>query len=215
MPKKSRQSRKIRMHVPGVPGAMALGASGGRRRRQRGGFAEAQAAPAPAPYSDAASYVYSNYGDGNTQWNNVYGPQSTSTMGNEIVNLNHPQMVQAGVPQGGGRRRRRRGGSNDPQRDFDNNPADDDDYEPPAPYVPYVPPPSQQTPPPSPRPLPPVSQEILRGGRRRRGSRKGKRGGFFGNVVSQAIVPFGLLALQNKYSRSLRHKRGGTRKYRK
>ena len=152
MPKKSRQSRKMkRMHVPGVPGAMALGASGGRRRRQRGGSAEVPAAPAPAPYSDGASYVYSNYGDLSTQWNNVFGPQSTSTMGNEIVNLNHPQMVQAGVPQGGGRRRR--------------------------------------------------------------GSRKGKRGGFFGNVVSQAIVPFGLLALQNKYSRSLRHKRGGTRKY--
>ena len=154
MPKKSRQSRKMkRMHVPGVPGAMALGASGGRRRRQRGGSAETQAAPAPAPYSDGASYVYSNYGDGSTQWNNVFGPQSTSTMGNEIVNLNHPQMVQAGVPQGGGRRRR--------------------------------------------------------------GTRRGRRGGFFGNVVSQAIVPFGLLALQNKYSRSLRHKRGGTRKYRR
>ena len=154
MPKKSRHSRKMkRMHVPGVPGAMALGASGGRRRRQRGGSAETQAAPAPAPYSDGASYVYSNYGDLSTQWNNVFGPQSTSTMGNEIVNLNHPQMVQASVPQGGGRRRR--------------------------------------------------------------GSRKGKRGGFFGHVVSQAIVPFGLLALQNKYSRSLRHKRGGTRKYRR
>lgn len=149
MPKKSRQSRKMkRMHVPGVPGALAFGASGGRRRRQRGG-----SEGAPAPYSDGASYVYSNYGDGNTQWNNVFGPQSTSTMGNEIVNLNHPQMVQASVPQGGGRRRR--------------------------------------------------------------GTRKGKRGGFFGNVVSQAIVPFGLLALQNKYSRRLRNKRGGTRKHRR
>ena len=154
MPKKSRHSRKNpRIRVPGVPGAMALGASGGRRRRQRGGSAETQAAPAPAPYSDGASYVYSNYGDLSTQWNNVFGPQSTSTMGNEIVNLNHPQMVQAGVQQAGGRRRRV--------------------------------------------------------------SRKGKRGGFFGNVVSQAIVPFGLLALQNKYSRRLRHKRAGTRKYRR
>jgi len=154
MPKKSRHSRKMkRMHVPGIPGAMALGASGGRRRRQRGGSAQAQAAPAPAPYSDAASYVAANYGDGNTQWNNVFGGQSTSTMGNEIVNLNHPQMVQASVPQGGGRRRR--------------------------------------------------------------GTRRGRRGGFFGNVVSQAIVPFGLLALQNKYSRRVRNKRGGTRKYRR
>ena len=152
MPKKSRHSRKIRMHVPGVPGAMALGASGGRRRRQRGGSEQAQVPPPPA-YTDGASYVGANYGDGNTQWNNVFGPQSTSTMGNEIVNLNHPQMVQANVPQGGGRRRR--------------------------------------------------------------GTRRGRRGGFFGNVISQAIVPFGLLALQNKYSRRLRHKRGGTRKHRR
>lgn len=90
MPKKSRQSRKMkRMHVPGVPGALAFGASGGRRRRQRGGSEGAPAPPASAPYSDAASYVGANYGDGNTQWNNVFGPQSTSTMGNEIVNLNH------------------------------------------------------------------------------------------------------------------------------
>jgi len=151
MPKKSRNSRKLKkMHVPGVPGALAFGASGGRRRRQRGGDGEGQAPPA---YTDGSSFVGANYGDGNTQWNNVFGPHSTSTMGNEIVNLNHPQMVQANVPQGGGRRRR--------------------------------------------------------------GTRKGKRGGFLGNVVSQAIVPFGLLALQNKYSRRLRHKRGGTRKYRR
>jgi hypothetical protein len=150
MPKKSRHSRKMkRMHVPGVPGAMSL--AGGRRRRQRGGSGQPPV-PAPAPYSDAASYVGANYGDGNTQWNNVFGPQSTSTMGNEIVNLNHPQMVQANVQAGG---------------------------------------------------------------RRRRGTHKGKRGGFFGNVVSQAIVPFGLLALQNKYSRRHRNKRGGTRKHRR
>jgi len=135
--------------VPGVPGAL----TGGRRRRQRGGSAQAPPAPPAPAYTDGASYVGANYGDGNTQWNNVFGPQSTSTMGNEIVNLNHPQMVQANVPQCGGRRRR--------------------------------------------------------------GTRRGRRGGFFGNVISQAIVPFGLLALQNKYSRRLRHKRGGTRKHRK
>ena len=206
MPKNSRHSRKMkRMHVPGVPGAMALGASGGRRRRQRGGSAQVPAAP--APYSDAASYVYSNYGDGNAQWNNVFGPQSTSTMGNEIVNLNHPQMVQASVPQGGGRRRRKRGGSNDPKRDHDSDDRVMEDDWHPINYIPsYVPPPP---------PPPPPPPEILRGGRRRVGTRKGKRGGFFGNVISQAIVPFGLLALQNKYSRRLRNKRGGTRKYRK
>lgn len=48
---------------------------------------------------------------------------------------------------------------------------------------------------------------VQSGGRRRRhGTRKGKRGGFFGNVISQAIVPFGLFALQNKYSRRMKNK---------
>jgi hypothetical protein len=58
-------------------------------------------------------------------------------------------------------------------------------------------------------------QANIQAGGRRRGTRRGRRGGFFGNVVSQAIVPFGLLALQNKYSRRLRNKRHGTRKYRR
>ena len=151
MPKKSRHSRKMkRMHVPGVPGAMALGASGGRRRRQRGGAGEVPAGP--APYSDAASYMLSKVGDGNTQWNNVFTGSGPSPFGNEIRPLDGNVNVQA---------------------------------------------------------------NIQAGGRRRRGTRKGKRGGFFGNVVSQAIVPFGLLALQNKYSRRLKHKRGGTRKHRR
>ena len=154
MPKKSRHSRKIRMHVPGVPGAMALGASGGRRRRQRGGAGEPPAppTPAPAPYSDSASYMLSKVGDGNTQWNNVFATQGPVPFGNEI-------------------------------RPLDGNST--------------------------------VQSAIQAGGRRRRGTRRGRRGGFFGNVISQAIVPFGLLALQNKYSRRLRHKRGGTRKHRR
>lgn len=154
MPKKSRHSRKMkRMHVPGVPGAMALGASGGRRRRQRGGQSGQQAPPpVVAPYSDASSYMLSKVGDGNTQWNNVFATQGQVPFGNEIRPLDGNVNVQA---------------------------------------------------------------NIQAGGRRRRGSRKGKRGGFFGNVVSQAIVPFGLLALQNKYSRRHRNKRGGTRKHRR
>lgn len=43
------------------------------------------------------------------------------------------------------------------------------------------------------------------GRRRRRGSRRSKKGGFLGQVVNQAIVPFGLLGLQQTYKR----KRGG------
>jgi len=54
----------------------------------------------------------------------------------------------------------------------------------------------------------PTSQQLSlvqsAGGRRRRGRKcKGtkKRGGFLGPVVNQAIVPFSLLALQNKFGR--------------
>jgi hypothetical protein len=60
-----------------------------------------------------------------------------------------------------------------------------------------------------------VQANIQAGGRRRRGTRKGKRGGFLGNAVSQAAVPFGLLALQNSYSRRNKNKRSGTRKHRR
>ena len=31
--------------------------------------------------------------------------------------------------------------------------------------------------------------------------RRSRRGGFFGEVINQAVVPFGLLALQNRYGR--------------
>lgn len=78
-----------------------------RKRRMRGGQSVAETA---APYSDAASYVLSQYGNGNTQTDNVFGPNSTSTMGNEIVNLNHPQQNPASMyPMKGGRRMRRKG----------------------------------------------------------------------------------------------------------
>jgi len=43
-------------------------------------------------------------------------------------------------------------------------------------------------------------------GKRRR--RKSKRGGFFGEVINQAIVPFGLLGLQQTYRKK---SRGGRR----
>lgn len=40
------------------------------------------------------------------------------------------------------------------------------------------------------------------GGRRRKNnSRKNKRGGVLGSVISQAIVPFGILAMQQRYKR--------------
>ena len=48
------------------------------------------------------------------------------------------------------------------------------------------------------------SRESSIGGKRR--SRRAKRGGYWGNVISQALVPFSLLFAQNRY---------GTRKHRK
>ena len=77
-----------------------------RRRRMHGG----QVAATAAPYTDGSSYVLSQYGNMDTQWNNVFGPNSTSTMGNEIVNLNHPQQTPANLyPMKGGKRRRAKG----------------------------------------------------------------------------------------------------------
>jgi hypothetical protein len=50
------------------------------------------------------------------------------------------------------------------------------------------------------------------------GRTRRKRGGLLGEVVNQAIVPFGLLALQQSYRRDKRggkHTRKHTRKYRR
>jgi hypothetical protein len=49
-----------------------------------------------------------------------------------------------------------------------------------------------------------------RGGRRRRS----KKGGFFGEVISQAVVPFGILGLQQTYRRK-RHNGGKTHRRRR
>lgn len=46
---------------------------------------------------------------------------------------------------------------------------------------------------------------IQSAGKKRSGSRKNRRGGLVGEVLSQALVPFGILALQQSY----RKKRGG------
>ena len=48
-----------------------------------------------APVDSGHNFVLDHYGDGNTQWDNVFGPNSTSIMGNEIVNLEEPQRVPA------------------------------------------------------------------------------------------------------------------------
>jgi hypothetical protein len=67
----------------------------------------------------------------------------------------------------------------------------------------------------------PTSQSLAliqsAGARRRRG-RKSRKGGFLmGEVINQAIVPFGLVALQNKYGRrkSRMNKSRRSRKFRR
>jgi len=60
---------------------------------------------------------------------------------------------------------------------------------------------------------------IQSGGRRRRAKgkgRKGKRGGSFGSVIGQAVVPFSLLAMQQYTgSRRRKHHRKSSRKSKK
>jgi len=46
---------------------------------------------------------------------------------------------------------------------------------------------------------------------RRRKSRTAKKGGFWGNVINSAVVPFGIFAMQQSYRRN---KRAGTQKKR-
>jgi hypothetical protein len=48
-------------------------------------------------------------------------------------------------------------------------------------------------------------------GKRRKGKGRSRRGGFLGEVINQAIVPFALLGMQQTY----RRKRGGKKRTRK
>jgi hypothetical protein len=142
---RSRIMSRIMYHVPSKPGA----------RAQAGG---AVAPLNPSTYADggtegAAPYVLSQYGDGNTQWENVFASSGLSPYGNQVVNLQH-----AGVT----------------------SPAMVPKPEPPA--------------------APAAAQK---GGSRRR------RGGFMGSVLTQAAVPFGLLALQQHYGRRMKSRRSG------
>ena len=148
---KSRKSRRM-YRVPGKPGA----------RSQSGG---AVAPLNPSTYAaggteGSAPYVLSQYGNGNTQWDNVFRGSGPSPYGNQLVNLQHPGVT---------------------------SPAS------------LSPPPTSSAPPAT--TAPPAGQK---GGSRRR-----RRGGFMGSVLSQAVVPFGLLALQQRYGRRMKSRRTG------
>jgi hypothetical protein len=141
----TRKSRRI-IRVPGKPGA----------RSQSGGSQLSPSMYAAGGAEGAAPYVLSQYGDANTQWDNVFRSTGPSPYGNQLVNLQHPGVTSpAMVP----------------------NPATT---------------------------APPAEEQQKGGSRRRR-----KRGGFMGSVLTQAAVPFGLFALQNRYGRSLSSRRRG------
>lgn len=58
-------------------------------------------------------------------------------------------------------------------------------------------------------------QGQVAGSRRRRSARRSRKGGFWSEVVKQAIVPFTLLGLQQTYAKRRHLKKGGTRKHRR
>ena len=137
---KSRRGRRM-YRVPGKPGALS----------PAGGSPLNPATYAAGGSQGAAPYVLSQYGNGSTQWDNVFRGSGPSPYGNQLVNLQH-----AGVTS-----------------------------------------PAMVT-----KPEPPASGQ--RGGSRRR-----KRGGFMGSIISDAVVPFGLLALQQSYGKRSKSRRLG------
>lgn len=46
-----------------------------------------------------------------------------------------------------------------------------------------------------------------KGGKRKSSSRRSKRGGYWGQIINQALVPFGLLGLQNAYAKRTKKNR--------
>jgi len=142
---KSRRSRRV-YRVPGKPGAFS---------QAGGSVAPLNPSTFAAGGSEgAAPYVLSQYGDGNTQWDNVFRGSGPSPYGNQLVNLQHPGVTSPAMV---------------------------------------------------PKPEPPAPQAAGQKG----GSRRRRRGGFMGSVLSQAAVPFGLLALQQSYGRRMKSRRSG------
>lgn len=108
---------------------------GGRRRRMRGG-------------DGGASWVLQNFGGGEDQWNNTFGPASITQQGNLLPTVQGaPAVLANNIPQGAA----------------------------------------------------PVQQ----GGRRR-----SRKGGYWSSVLQQALVPFALLGIQNKFSKGRRYPSG-------
>ena len=52
-----------------------------------------------------------------------------------------------------------------------------------------------------------VQSMAQKGGKRKSSSRRSKRGGYWGQIINQALVPFGLLGLQNAYAKRTKKNR--------
>jgi len=52
-----------------------------------------------------------------------------------------------------------------------------------------------------------VQSMAHKGGKRKSRSRRSKRGGYWGQIINQALVPFGLLGLQNAYAKRTKKNR--------
>lgn len=50
-------------------------------------------------------------------------------------------------------------------------------------------------------------------GSRKKSNKKSRKGGFWGNVINNAVVPFGILAMQQSYKRNKKAGRRTKRKY--
>jgi hypothetical protein len=140
-------------------------------------------------YTSAATFQVENLGNENQQYDNVF--MRGSQFGAAVQNLAGTQpsvvagvfpsaenlsLIQSAGSSAGSRRRRRRGGSSTSSSSSSSGSSSGN----------------------------PSDPDLLNGGKRR--SRRAKRGGYWGNVISQALVPFTLLFAQNRY---------GTRKQRK
>jgi hypothetical protein len=73
--------------VPGKPGA----------RSQAGGSHLNPSTYAAGGSEGAAPYVLSQYGNGNTQWDNVFRGSGPSPYGNQLVNLQHPGVTSPAI----------------------------------------------------------------------------------------------------------------------
>jgi hypothetical protein len=51
-----------------------------------------------------------------------------------------------------------------------------------------------------------ISGQVAGSRRKKHSGTRKKRGGFWGQIINQAIVPFGLVALSNKYGNKIRNK---------